>query len=160
MSSALQTLLDLRRNAEEGARQALDLAGSLRRKEEEEQERLTARGQEARDKAAREDERLAVGPSPTTAAQATARGHYLGRLRDDAARFASLAEEHRRTGLAMALAAERAAQAANEEARKSREAIEKLKQRADAEDRRKAERRADESASDLAQAAFARRRSE
>ncbi len=157
MSSALQTLLDLRRNAEEGARRALDLAASLRRKEEEEQARLMARWQEARDRAAREDGRLAIGPSPTTAAQAAARGHYLVRLRDEAARLASLAEEHRRTGLATALAAESAAQAAYEEARKSRAAIEKLRERADAEAKRKAERRADESASDLAQAAYFRR---
>jgi flagellar biosynthesis chaperone FliJ len=160
MSSPLQTLLDLRRNAEEGARQTLDLAVSLRRKEEEEQERLMARWQEARATATKEEACLAVGPSPATAAQAVARGHYLVRLRDEAARLASIAEEHRGTGLATALAAEGAAQAAYEEARKSREVIEKLKQRAEAEDRRRAERRADESASDLAQAAHFKRGSE
>jgi len=38
--------------------------------------------------------------------------------------------------------------------------VEKLKQRADAEDKKIAERRAEDAASDLAQAAFVRRKSE
>ena len=160
MSFPLQTLLDLRRNAEEGARQALDLAIASRRREEEEQTRLLARWREACDKAAQEGGRLATGPSPTTAAQATARGNYLHRLRAETAHLASIAEDHRTTALSAALATEVAAEASYEEARKACEAVEKLKERAEAEDARKAERRADESAADLAQAAHFRRKLE
>jgi len=160
MTFQLQPLLDLRRNAEKSARQALDLALAAHRKEEEEQARLLARWQEASSTTAKETKRLASGPTPTSAAQATAREHYLARLRDQAARLASLAAEHRATALAAALAAESAAQATYQEARNACEAVEKLKERADAEDERKAERRADESAADLAQATFAKRRSE
>jgi flagellar biosynthesis chaperone FliJ len=160
MTFPLQTLLDLRRNAEKGARQALDVAVAARRREEEQQGRLLARWQEARTTVTKEDGRLATSPSPAVAAQASTRAHYLRRLRDEAARLKSVAEEHRTTALAAALAAESAAQAAYEEARKACEAVEKLKARADAEDERQAERRADESAADLAQAAHFRRKSE
>jgi flagellar export protein FliJ len=160
MTFQLQALLDLRRNAEEDARHALDLAIASCRKEEEEQARLRARWQEAHDEVANEDSRLATSPSPTTAAQAMARGNYLRRLREDASRLASISEEHRTTTLATALATESAAQANYEEARKTCESVEKLKERAEAEAERKAERRADESAGDLAQAAFVKRRSE
>ena len=160
MSFQLQTLLDLRRNAEEGARQALDWAIASRRREEEEQTRLLARWREACDKAAQEDGRLAAGSSPTTAAQATARGNYLRRLREETTHLASIAEDHRTTALATALAAEVAAQTNYEEARKACEVVEKLKERAGAEDARKAERRADESAADLAQARHFRLRSQ
>jgi flagellar biosynthesis chaperone FliJ len=160
MTFQLQPLLDLRRNAEEGARESLDLAMTALRKEEEEQARLLARWQEASARTAKETRRLASGPTPTSAAQATARACYLAHLRDEAARLASLAAEQRATALAAALAAESAAQATYEEAHKACEAVEKLKERAEAEDARKAERRADESAADLAQATFAKRRSE
>src|ERR1039457_3228098 len=110
--------------------------------------------------AAQENGRFAAGPGPTTAAQATARGNYVRRLREDSAHLASIAEDHRTTALAAALAAESAAQADHEAARKSREAVAKLKERAEAESARKAERRADESAADLAQAAHFRRKLE
>jgi hypothetical protein len=136
------------------------LAIAAHLKEEEEQARLMARWQEAGATVAKENERLATSPSPSTAAQATARELYLTRLRDEAARMASLAAEHRTTALAAALAAASAAQAAYVEAHNECEAVEKLKERAQAEDERKAERRADESAADLAQAAFVKRRSE
>ena len=160
MTFQLQTLFDLRRNAEKGARQALEVALAARLKEEKEQARLLARWQEARAKVPGEKKRLVSGPSLATAAQATAREHYLCRLRDEAAWLASLAEDHRATALASALAAESEAQTTYQEARNACEAVEKLKERADAEDERKAERRADESAADLAQAAHFRRRSE
>jgi hypothetical protein len=160
MTFQLQTLLDLRRNAENSAHQALDVATAARRQEEEEQTRFLTRWHEGCATAAGEDARLAISPSPAVAAQASTRAHYLRRLRDEAARLKSVAEEHRTTALAAALAAESAAQAAYEEARKACEAVEKLKARADAEDARKAERRADESAADLAQAAHFKRRSE
>jgi len=158
MTFHLQTLLDLRRNAEEGAKDALEAAVDSRRQQENEQARLLARWREACDKAAEENRRLASGPSPTTGEQATAREHYQARLRDEASRLKSVAEEHRATVLTAALATEGAAQTAYEEALKAREAVDKLKERADAEADRKAERRADESAADLAQAAHFKRR--
>jgi len=159
MTFQLQTLLDLRRNAEKGARQTLDLALATLRRAEQKQARLQASRQKACSTAAKETERLASDPSPTSAAQATARAHYLCHLRDEAVRLASLAEEHRATALAAVLAAESAAQSAYAEARQACEAVVKLKERAEAEDERRAERRADESAADLAQAAFVKRRS-
>jgi flagellar biosynthesis chaperone FliJ len=160
MPFQLQTLLDLRRNAEEAARQALGGAVAARHQEEKEQARLLARWQEARTTVTKEDARLATSPSPAVAAQASTRAHYLRRLRDEAARLAKIAKGHRTTILAAAIAAEDAAQANYEEARKACEAVEKLKERADAEDARKAERRADESAADLAQAAHFKRKSD
>jgi flagellar biosynthesis chaperone FliJ len=160
MTFQLQTLLDLGRNAEKDARQALDSAMTVLRKEEEEQARLLVRWQEASSTTAKETARLAAGATPASVAQATARENYLARLRDEAARLAVLAAQHLATTLAAAAAAESAAQATYEEARKARAVVEKLKERAEAEDDRQAERRADESASDLAQAAFAKRRSE
>jgi flagellar biosynthesis chaperone FliJ len=160
MTFQLQTLLDLRRNAEKGARQALDLALATLRREEAEQARFQAGRQEACSTAARETERLSSGPDPASAAQATAREHYLCHLRDEATRLASLAEEHRATALVAAKTAERTAQAAYAEARQACEAVERLKERAEAEAERRAERRADESAADLAQATFVKRRSE
>jgi hypothetical protein len=160
MPFQLQTLLDLRRNAEKGARQALELAMASRRQEEAAQASRMARWQEALATLAKEDARLATSPSPTTAAQATARAHYLRRLRDEASRLATIAEAHRATALAAAKAAAGAAQGAYEDARKACEAVEKIEARADAEDARKAERRAEDSAADLAQAAHFRRRSE
>jgi len=160
MTFQLRTLLDLRRNAEKGARHTLDLAIAARLKEEEEQARFISRWQEVCALMARENQRLTASPNPTTVAQATARAHYLLRLRDQAARLASLAEEHRATVLAAAISAESAARATYEEARRACEAVEKLKERAEAEAERRAERRADDSASDLAQAAFVKRRSE
>jgi flagellar biosynthesis chaperone FliJ len=156
----LQTLLDLRRNAQKGVRRALDSAISLRRAEEGEQARLLARWQESCATMAKEEARLATGPNPTSAAQATAREHYLRRLRDEAARLASSAEEHRTTALAAAMSAESTAQADYEEVRKACEAVEKLKERSDAEDEGRAELRSDEAASDLAQAAHFRRKLE
>lgn len=160
MTFQLQTLLDLRRNAEKDARQALEAAMAARRAEEEEQARLLGRWREAWSKVESELARLASGPNPATAAQGSARENYFSRLRDEVARLAKDAEDHRSTALASALAAESEAQTTYQEARGACEAVEKLKERADAEDERKAERRADESAADLAQAAFVRRRSE
>jgi flagellar biosynthesis chaperone FliJ len=160
MTFQLQTLLDLRRNAEKGACLALEVALAVRQAEVQEQARLLGCWQEACTTMAKEKERLVSGPNPTSAAQATARELYLTRLRDEVAWLARVAEEHRATALAAALAAESAAQATYEEAHKACEAVEKLKERAQAEDERKAERRADESAADLAQAMFAKRRSE
>jgi flagellar biosynthesis chaperone FliJ len=160
MTFPLQTLLDLRRNAERRARQVLDMVVASRLKEEEEQTRLLARWQRACATMASERERLADGASPTTAAQAKARAHYLLRLRDEAARLASIADEHRTTALAMAIEKEGSARWDYEEARHACEEVEKLKQRSDAREKQRSVRRADDAASDLAQARHFRRRSE
>jgi flagellar biosynthesis chaperone FliJ len=159
MPFQLQTLLDLRRHAEKDARQAFDVAMAARRQAEDQQEHLLAHWQEACATVAKEEARLATSPNPLTAEQAATRANYLRRLRDEAAQRKTIAEEHRTAVLVQAVATESVAQAAYEEARKACEAVQKLKERADAEDERKAERRADESAADLAQAAHFRRRS-
>jgi flagellar biosynthesis chaperone FliJ len=157
MTFHLQTLLDLRRNAEKDALQALALAMASRRKEEEEQARLVARWRDAGTSMEVESARLASGPDPTTAAQAASREGYLSRLREEVARLKCVAEAHRCHALAAALSSEGAAQSAYQEARKACEAVEKLKERANAEADKQAERRADESAADLAQATHFKR---
>ena len=104
--------------------------------------------------------RLATGPTPTSVAQATAREHYLCHLRDRATRLAALANEYRATALAAAMSAEDKAQATYQEARAARAVVEELRKREQAEEKQRDERKADDSASDLAQATFVRRRSE
>ena len=160
MTFQLQSLLDLRRDAEKNARQTLAFTRSLREREEDEQARFVGRWREASARLAVERDRLLAGPAPTTAAQATARELYLGRLSEEASRLAVVAEEHRTTALARATEAEHAAQLAHQEARKELQAIEKLKERALEEDIRMAVRQAEDEAGDLAQAAFIRSRTD
>jgi hypothetical protein len=147
----LQSLLDVRHNAEQDARRTLALAAAARVREEEEQQRLRAAWQSARAKWEAERRRLA-DTDPANAAQAVARQHYLGRLLDEAARLERSAEEHEMSALAASVAHEAAAQAALHEAHASCAAVEKLEERARREERRVADRRAEDAASDLAQA--------
>jgi flagellar export protein FliJ len=158
MTFQLQGLLDLRRDAEKSARQSLQEACAARIRAEEEYARLVARWREADDRFAEEARRLATGPTPTTAAQATARELYLGRLHEEAGRLAKVAEDHRTTVLARAQNAERSAQTAYEKAHREYQAVEELKERALAEEKSVADRRAEDDASDLAQSAFVRAR--
>jgi hypothetical protein len=147
----LQSLLDVRRNAEQSAQQTFALAAAERAREEEEQQRLRARWQDADAKLEKERKRLA-DKEPANAAQAIARQRYLLRLRDEAARLQQLADAHRRGALAPAAAAEAAAQAELREAHAACAAVEKLEQRARSEEKRVADRRAEDEASDVAQA--------
>jgi hypothetical protein len=158
MASQLETLVDLRRNAEKAARDALDLAAAARVKEDEEQARLVARWQAA--KGVLDAEKARWPDAPATAAQGLTREHYRRRLDDDVTWMARVAEGHRCRALAAAMSAEDEARVAYEEAHRATEAALKLKERADAEEARIADRRAEDAASDHAHAAFVRRRSE
>jgi hypothetical protein len=158
MAFQLQTLLDLRRNAESDARRALDTTTAARVKQEEEQSRLVAMWRAAC--GALEEERARCAAAPATAAQARTRALYRERLHEEASKRARIAEDHRIHALAAAQVAESQARLAHEEAHNACQAVEKLKERADAEEARSAERKADSSASDLAQAAHFKRRSE
>ena len=156
----LQTLLDLRRNAESDARVALDRAIAARAKEEEEQARLVAMWRAACGALDEEVARRAAGPAPTRAAEARTRSLYRDRLHDEASARARCAENHRTSAFSAALAAEDEARACYEEAHKACQAVEKLKERAEAEEKRAAERKAESAAGDLAQAAYFKRKSE
>ena len=147
----LQSLLDVRRNAEQSAQRTFALAAAERAREEEEQQRLRARWQEARAKLEMERKRHA-DTDPADAAQAIARQRYLARLRDEAARLQQLADEHRRSALAAAATAEAAAQTALREAHAAYAAVQNLDQRARSEEKRVLDRRAEDAASDLPQA--------
>jgi len=157
MNPGLQHLLDLRREAEKNAEEALAAVRAARLAKEEEQARLEARWEAACSSLAKEGRRQATRPSPMTAGQAAAGAAYLGRLRDRAADLGDVVETHRATVLASAKTAEDAAQAAHEEARHAREAVEKHMAREEGRQRQIAERQAEEAAGDLAQAAFVRR---
>jgi hypothetical protein len=147
----LQSLLDVRQSAEQGAERTHALAAAERLREEEEQQRLRVRWQDAHAKAETERKRLA-DTDPTNAAQAIARQRYLARLRDEAARLQQLADEHRASALATAVAAEAASQAELCEAHAACAAVEKLEQRARSEKKRVADRRAEDEAGDLGHA--------
>ncbi len=129
MNSELQGLFDLRRDAEESAKRALEAASATLIKEQEEQERLVRRWRAAASTLDCETKRFAAGPSPSTAAQWRARESYLARLREDVANQKSAAQDHRRSALAYAQAAYDEALAAYERAAREREAVSQLAQR-------------------------------
>jgi hypothetical protein len=160
MTFRLQALLDLRRDAEENALRALETAASARVREQEEQSRLRARWREAQARLLAETRRLSMGDAPSTAEQATARELYLGRLRDDLAGAASLADEHRADALDRALAVEEAARTAYRDACNQRQAVERLAEQAREAELNAADRRTAETANDQAQAAYLRRKRE
>jgi hypothetical protein len=146
----LQSLLDLRRDAESSARRAFEMAAASLLKEEEEQARLAGRWQAARTAWDSETRRLAAGPAPSTAEQGSAREAYLGRLRDEANRIRTAAEQHCATALAAAQAAHQAALSNHQKAARDREAVSKLEERAQAEAAKSAARKAEDAATELA----------
>jgi len=156
MAFHLQSLLDLRSDAEKAAKAAFELVAAARAREDREQARLVAEWQSAR--SAREQATARWTSAPANAGQALTREQYRGRLDHDVARAARIAQEHRAGPLATATKSEDDARAACQEARLALEAILKVKGRAEAEEAQRAERRAEDEASDHANAAFARRR--
>jgi hypothetical protein len=146
----LQTLLDLRRDAENNARRSLELAGARLLSEEEEQARLAGRWKAAQAKLDREIRRLARGATAATAEQGLAREAYLQRLRDEVGRLQSAASEHAATALASAKASHTAATASYQAALQDREAVSKLEQQAKQVAQRGASRRVEDEAMDLA----------
>ena len=160
MAFRLQSLLDLRRNAESEAKGAFDRAIAARVMEVAEQSRLVAMWRAACDAHGEELARQAAAPAPSTAAEARTRALYRERLQEDASAQAHSAENHRTSALAAALAAEDQARAIYEETHKACQAVAKLKEHAEAEAERTAERQAESAAGDLAQAAYFKRKSE
>ncbi len=144
----LQSVLDLRRDAENNAKQALALASDKLRSEEEEQVRLATRCEAAEAALDAEISRLAQGPA--TAEQGLARESYLRRLREEALRLKSTAHEHAATALAAARSLHEGARRDYEAAVRDRDAVAKLEQRAKAAARKAAARRAEDEAMELA----------
>jgi len=160
MAFQLQSLLDLRRNAESDAKAVLDVAIAARATEEEEQSRLVARLKTACAALDGELARRAAAPAPATAAESTTRALYLERLREAVKSQARNAENHRAGALAAALVEEDEARAAYKAAHEACRAVEKLKERAEAEAKKQAERQSESAAGDLAQAAYFRKKLE
>jgi hypothetical protein len=152
MAFQLQSLLDLRRDAEASAKHQLGLAAAELLKQEEEQARLVARQEAARATLDGEARRLASGPAPTTGEQGQAREGYLGRLREEMNRLEATVDEHRSTALAAAQSAHKKAVSDYEAAARDREAVSKIEERDRAESARIAARKAEEAASDSATA--------
>jgi hypothetical protein len=148
----LQSILDLRRDAETAAQRDLAAAAAGVQREEEEQARLTARWQAACATLERETTRLAAGPSPSTAAQGLAREAYLTRLRGEATRLKKAADEHRATALAQASASHARALSTYQQAVREREAVSNLEDRARAAAVRDRDRKAEDAANDLGNA--------
>jgi len=156
MPSPFTSLLDLRREAEQRAVRAVDRAVAVRAAEEAEQNRLAARWRKALTARDGEGERRAAPAA--TAAQALTRERYRAGLQADVTVAARRAAEHRVGALAAALRAEAEARAALEQAHAAVAAVERLLAREQAEAARLEHRRAEDSASDLANAAFVRER--
>ena len=158
MAFQLQSLLDLQKDAESAAKTALELAVAARAAEQAEQARFIDHWRLA--SAAAEEHKVRWASNPESAAQAQTRERFRGRLVDEVARAARLAEEHRAGVLAKAQAAEDEARGAWHKARAALDATLRLKQRADEEERKLAERRAENEAGDHVNAAFVRRMKE
>ena len=155
MATQLEALLALRRDAENAAKRALDMAAGALARAHEEQARLVTCWREA--VRALDRERLRGVEAPATVAQAVTREQYRRRLDDAVAATARRGQEHRSSVIAAAMAAESEAQAAYAQARRAREVAEKVKERADAEEAKRADRRAEDAAADQALATFMRR---
>jgi flagellar biosynthesis chaperone FliJ len=155
MAFRLQTLLDLKKKAEEDAEQAMALAATARAKAEKHQADLEAAVVRAREKlhqhlnAPLDD--LADG------ADAMGRERFRKRLQADIELRKQEALAHRSGPLAAAIAAENEARAEHLRIRQEREALEKFKEKELAKEKVIAERRAEDALGDLAIAAIARK---
>ena len=156
MASPLQSLLDLRRDAEHRSAILLDRASAVRAAEEVEQRRLVAGWGQALAALDGEPERPTTAGA--TAARAMTHDRYRAELAAEVARAARLADAHRRGALAAASQAEATARTALEQAHAEVEAVERLLAREAAEAARLALRRAEDSAFDLVNAAIVRER--
>jgi len=154
---ALQTLLTVRQAAEDAAAQVM--AGALHRRAaaQEAQERL-----EIELGAARDDLRARRLVTPSlgveTAAQAAGRERFWRRLADGIAARADHARAHRDGPLAEAEASAAAARETYRAAREARELVQKLLERADADRRQTADRRAEAALDEQAMAQVTRGR--
>jgi flagellar biosynthesis chaperone FliJ len=147
MSFPLQSLLDLRRSAEEAAERALAASVAARAAAEEEQRRLQEDAAAARERAAT---RPAYDGAAHTAGAALEGERFQARLAAQAGAAGDAALTHREGALALARDAEERARRQHATARRDRQAVEEVLARTEAETRRLAERRSDDVASDLA----------
>jgi len=146
----LQSLLDLRCEAESTAKRAVELATASLQREQEEQARLAAHWNAAGTSLEREARRLAKARVASTAEQGVARESYLGRLRQEANRLKCVADNHAATALATAKASHEEALSRYGVALREREALSQLEERAQTAARKIASRRAEDAATDLA----------
>ncbi len=155
MAYPLQTLLDVRRRAEETAERALAEAIAAVAREADQQARLAAAAESA-DAFARAERQRHRGVPPARAGDAQATAAYLRGLDARTAACAQIARAHREGDLRRARDEESAARARHVSARQEREVVARHKEgvlRGQAEER---DRRAEDQASDLAIAAHAR----
>jgi flagellar export protein FliJ len=154
MAFRLARLLELRRRAEDEAEQALGAAIVARAAAEARQVELLGQADAAHEHA-RTQRRAVVEVAQVE--DGVARQRYLARLGAEADRLREQAAAHRDGPLAAAQAEEAAARGRHRDARREREALEKLAAKEEAEERRAAGRREEDAAGDLALAAHARR---
>jgi flagellar biosynthesis chaperone FliJ len=159
MASNLAALLSLRRSAEEEAVKALGEATATRLRAEEEQRQLDFAAERARQALQQETKRRATATAPGIAADGLQRERYRQRLSEALARAAKKADLHRQGPLNQARTAESTAAARVRQARQERLAIEKLRARQAADQRRQTERRAEDAVGDLVHSSHARRKS-
>lgn len=148
MPFELQSLLDLRRDAEIEAQRALAVASAKLREEEEEQTRRSRRWQAARATLDAEARRLAEGTAASTGEQALARERYLRRLRDEAHALEARAAEHATTALAAARSSHDQAARKYQTASQDLEAASKLAERTKEAAQKATTRQADAEATD------------
>ena len=155
----MQTLLAIRRDAEEAAARLLEAATLRRAAAEARQAEL-----DAEVRAAREELRLrrsqggGGGAGAATAALGAARERFWQRLREGIAALAATANAHRDGPLAAARAGAVEAAAAHRAARAARELMEKVCQKAEGARRRIEARRAEVAADEQAQVVAAANR--
>jgi len=155
MQGNLDALIDLRREAENAARIAMELATTRRSQAEQVQARLLARVRDAQDALGRA--RIDRPRAPERVAEAAMREQYAADLARRAARAAAAAEVHRSGALAKAVAAEDEARALHEKARRAAAAVARIMERAESQEASLDRRRVEDAASDFASAAFVRR---
>ncbi len=156
MASHLQSLLDLRHDAESHAAAALARASAAHAARLAEQARLDARWRRALAALTGGTEELDAPVA--TAVQALARERHRGALEAAVAHAARARALHRQGPLAVAAATEEAARVALDEARRAAASVAKLVARAEDAAAQVARRRSEDSASDLANAASLRGR--
>jgi len=157
MLSNLSALFDLRCNAEKEAEQALGAALAARQRAEDEQQRLNSAAEEGRQRLARAAKLRAAG-TPSVAALGLQHERYRQRLAAALAQATAKADQHRQGPLQQAQAAEQAAAARVGQAKQERQAIEKLIARQAAEERKQADRRAEDAAGDWVHSSQGRRK--
>jgi hypothetical protein len=158
MASNLAVLLNLRRAAEKEAQKAQAEAVAARLRAEEEQQRLDSAAEQARHALEHETKQRAAATAPEVVADALLRERYRQRLGAALERAAGKAAQHRQGPLDQAKAAENTATARVRQARQERQAIEKLMARQEADQRKHAQRRAEDAAGDWVQSSQNRRK--